>query len=47
MDETIGAVETAKEFLRQRAAGAVAGDLTRYLDEAPDVAPEPGDELTR
>lgn len=45
--QKIGAVETAEDFLRERAAGAVAGDLTRYLDEAPDAAPEPGDELPR
>ena len=45
--QKIGAVETAEVFLRKRAAGAVAGDLTRYLDEAPDAPPQPGDELTR
>ena len=45
--QKIGAVETAEIFLRKRAEGAVAGDLTRYLDEAPDAPPEPGDELSR
>ena len=45
--QKIGAVETAEDFLRERAAGAVAGDLARYLDEAPDVPPEPGDDLAR
>ena len=30
---------------RDRAAGAREGDLSRYLDRAPDAAPEPGDEL--
>ena len=45
--QKIGAVETAEIFLRKRAEGTVAGDLTRYLDEAPDVPPEPGDELSR
>ncbi len=43
--QKIGAVETADVFLRERAAGAREGDLSRYLDRAPDVAPEPGDEL--
>ncbi len=43
--QKIGAVETAEAFLRERAAGAAAGDLRRYLDEAPDAPPEPGDEL--
>ena len=43
--QKIGAVETAEVFLRERAAGAHEGDLSRYLDRAPDVAPEPGDEL--
>ena len=47
--QKIGAVETAQVFLRERAAGAGAGagDLERYLNEAPDVPPEPHDELTR
>ena len=43
--QKIGAVETAEDFLRGRAAGAKAGDLTRYLDRAPDVPPDPQDEL--
>ena len=45
--QKIGAVETAEDFLRERAAGAVAGDLARHLDEAPDVPPGPGDDLAR
>ena len=45
--QKIGAVETAEIFLRERAAGAGAGDLARYLKEAPDVPSEPGDELSR
>ena len=42
--QKIGAVETADDFLRKRAAGAVAGDLVRYLNKAPDAPPESGDE---
>ncbi len=45
--QKIGAVETAEAFLRERAAGAVPGDLARYLDKAPDMPPDPGDELPR
>ena len=45
--QKIGAVETAEDFLRKQAKGAVAGELARYLREAPDVLPEPGDELSR
>ena len=29
----------------ERAAGAGEGDLSRYLERAPDIEPEPGDEL--
>ena len=43
----VGAVETAEAFLRKRAMGAVESDLTRYLDKAPDLPPDPGDELPR
>lgn len=42
--QKVGAVETAEELLRRRAGGAKPGNLTRYLDRAPDVPPEPGDE---
>ena len=45
--QKIGAVETAEVFLREQAAGAAAGDLERYLNEAPDVPPEPRDALSR
>ena len=45
--QKIGAVETAEAFLRQRATGAVENDLKRYLDKAPDLLPNPGDELPR
>ena len=30
---------------RDRAAGECEGDLSHYLDRAPEAAPEPGDEL--
>ena len=43
--QKIGAVEAAEEFLKRRAAGAKPGDLTRYLERAPDAPPVPGDEL--
>ena len=43
--QKIGAVETAEVFLREQAGGAREGDLFRYLERAPDAAPEPGDEL--
>ena len=43
--QKIGAVETAEVFLRERAAGGCEGDLSRYLKRAPDIEPEPGDEL--
>lgn len=44
--QKIGAVETAAEFLERRADKARSGDLTRYLEAAPDVRPIPGDELS-
>ncbi len=43
--QKIGAVETADALLKRRAATAKTGDLTRYLDRAPDLPPVPGDEL--
>ncbi len=43
--QKIGAVETADALLKRRAATARSGDLTRYLDRAPDAPPVPGDEL--
>jgi hypothetical protein len=44
--QKIGAVETAAEFFRRRAAGAGKG-LQSYLDLIPDNPPMPGDELPR
>ena len=43
--QKIGAVEAAEELLKRRAAAARPGDLTRYLERAPDTAPVPGDDL--
>ncbi len=40
-------IETAETFLRKRAADAVERDLTHYLDKAPDLPPDPEDELPR
>jgi hypothetical protein len=42
--QKVGAVETAAAFLRRRAGGATPSDLTRFLDEAADEPPAPGDE---
>ena len=43
--QKVGAVEVASEFLARRAALAKPGALERHLNDAPDVAPVPGDEL--
>lgn len=43
--QKIGAVETAEAFLRKRATDAVESDLTHYLNKAPDLPPDPEDEL--
>ena len=42
--QKIGAVETAGDFLRRR-AGNASPDLRAFLPSAPDVPPEPGDEI--
>jgi hypothetical protein len=42
--QKIGAVETAAEFFRRKAAG-VGNGLQSYLDLIPDNPPMPGDEL--
>ncbi len=44
VSQKVGAIETAKSFLAARGARAIEGDLKHYLDKAPDVPPEPGDE---
>ena len=43
--QKIGAVETAAEFFERRGARSTPGDLRRHLEGAPDVPPQPGDEL--
>lgn len=43
--EKVGAIETAAEFLRRRAAGAKPADLGRYLRRAPNVAPASEDAM--
>ena len=43
--QKIGAVETAAEFFERRGARSTPADLMRHLDNAPDVSPQPGDEL--
>lgn len=43
--QKIGAVETADDFLKARAGTAKRGDLTRFLDRAPDVPPAPEDAI--
>ena len=43
--QKIGAVETADAFLKARAGTAKRGDLSRFLDHAPDVPPPPEDAI--
>lgn len=43
--EKVGAVRTAATFLKERAGEALPADLLPILDAAPDVPPEPGDEV--
>ena len=42
--QKISAVETAARLFARRGANAKPNALQRYLDEAPDVPPVPGDE---
>lgn len=41
--EKVGAIETADEFLRLRAAKAKPGDLMRFLRSAPNINPGDSD----
>ncbi|MGA9865974.1 MAG: pilus assembly protein HicB [Acetobacteraceae bacterium] len=43
--QKVGAVETAADFFRRRAGDARPEDLKAFLAVAPDVAPEPDDEI--
>ena len=43
--QKIGAVETAANFFKHRAGNASPEDLKAFLANAPDVLPEPGDEI--
>jgi hypothetical protein len=43
--EKIGAVETAADFLKQRAGNAKPVDLLPFLDKAGNEAPPVGDEI--
>lgn len=43
--EKVGAIETASEFLKRRAAKAKPSDLMRFLRGAPNVAPAERDAL--
>jgi hypothetical protein len=43
--QKVGAVEVAAAFFKSRAAGAEPSTLKAFLANAPDVPPEPGDEL--
>jgi len=43
--QKIGAVETATDFLKRRAGNARPEDLKAFLANAPDIPPEPCDEI--
>ena len=43
--EKIGAIETADEFLRMRAAKAKPADLMKFLRQAPNVKPAESDNI--
>ena len=45
--QKVGAVETAAEFFKRRAAGRSLDELDDILARVPDVEPDPGDELER
>ncbi len=42
--QKVGAMETAADFLRQRAGGASGEDFARILDRVAAEPPQPGDE---
>ncbi len=43
--EKVGVVETADAFFQKRAGKATGRGLMKYLQNAPRVRPEPGDEI--
>jgi hypothetical protein len=43
--QKVGSVETAATFLQRRSGIANLSDLHRFLREAPDAPPMPGDEI--
>ena len=43
--EKVGAIETADEFLRLRAAMAKPADLIKFLRQAPNVKPAENDNI--
>lgn len=43
--QKVGVAETAAHFLIQRAGDAKPKDLLSFLDKAPDVPPDAGDEI--
>lgn len=43
--EKVGVVETAAEFFKKRAGKAKGSGMMKFLRNAPDVAPEGGDEI--
>ena len=45
--QKIGAVESAADFLKQRAGNAKPSDLLPFLDKARDEPPVPGDKWRR
>ena len=44
--QRIGSVETAEAFFKRRSQGADKVDFLELLRNAPDQAPDPGDELS-
>lgn len=43
--EKIGVIETASDFFKRRAGKATGQGLTKFLRGAPDVKPEPEDQV--
>ena len=44
--QKIGAVESAADFFKRRAGNASPEDLKPFLANAPDLPPDPGDEIS-